>query len=117
MRQNLFAVALLVAVCAAGPAVAQQTSPEGGQPQQQKEAAPQPLTGELVSVEANTRTFVIKTAAEGDVKFSYTETTEIVGADKGKFGLAGNSGTEATVTYESHGTAKVATRIVIKPKR
>jgi hypothetical protein len=50
------------------------------------------------------------------VKFSYSEKTVITGAEKIVSGLAG-AGTEVTVTYDSHGTAKVATRIEVKPKK
>ena len=50
------------------------------------------MVGELVTVDQNARTFAIKTAAEGEVKFSYSETTEIVGVEKGASGLAAKSG-------------------------
>jgi hypothetical protein len=40
----------------------------------------------------------------------------IVGAEKVASGLAG-TGSEVTVHYDSHGTAKVATRIEIEPKK
>lgn len=73
--------------------------------------------GELVTVDTNAGTFAIKTAAEGEVKFSYTETTEIIGAEKGASGLAVKPGTEVTVHYDSHGTARVAMRIEVKPKK
>ena len=50
------------------------------------------------------------------MKFSYSDTTEIVGAEKGASGLAA-VGTEVTVHYDSHGTARVATRIEVRPKK
>src|SRR5687768_15442704 len=112
------ALMLVATTFAAAPAVAQRPSPEGGQPQQkEKEKPPAPLVGELVTVDLNARTFSIKTAAEGEVKFSYTENTEIIGTEKGASGLAANPGTEVTVHYDSHGTARVATRIEVRPKR
>jgi hypothetical protein len=119
MSSNRLAVALIVAATfAVAPIAAQRPSPEGGQPQQkEKEQPPTPLVGELVTVDTNARTFAIKTAAEGEVKFSYTDTTEIIGADKGASGLAANPGTEVTVHYDTHGTAKIATRIEVKPKK
>ena len=98
----------------AGLAGGQQPSPEVQQ--QQKEKPPTPMTGELVAVDEQAKTLAIKTASEGEVKFSYSEKTEIVGADKVASGLAG-VGTEVTVHYDSHGTAKVATRIEVKPKK
>jgi hypothetical protein len=34
---------------------------------------PAPLVGELLTADASARTFAIKTAAEGEVKFSYDD--------------------------------------------
>jgi hypothetical protein len=118
MSSSTIAAAVIVMMSlTAGPAFAQKPSPEGGQPQQkQKETPPAPMTGELVSVDESARTLAIKTASEGEVKFSYTDKTEIVGADKIASALAG-VGTEVTVHYDSHGTAKVATRIEVRPKK
>ena len=51
------------------------------------------------------------------MKFSYTEKTEIVGAEKIASGLAA-ARTEVTVHVRiSHGTAKVATKIEVRPKK
>ena len=117
---RLLAALMLAAAFVAPHVVAQgRTSLASAQMQQEKkkQQPPAPLTGELVTVDVNARTFAIKTAAEGEVKFSYTDTTEIVGAEKGSSGLAAKPGAEVTVHYDSHGTARVATRIEIKPKK
>jgi len=90
---------------------------EQQQQQQKKEQPPPPLVGELLTVDTNARTFAIKTALEGEVKFSYSETTEIIGAEKGSSGLAANPGTEVTVHYDTHGTARIATRVEVRPKK
>jgi hypothetical protein len=90
---------------------------EQQQQEKKKEQPPAPLVGELVTVDLNARTFAIKTAAEGEVKFSYTEKTEIIGGEKGASGLTASPGTEVTVHYDSHGTARVATRIELRPKK
>ena len=100
----------------AGPAMAQQKPASPAARQQQKETPPAPLSGEVVSVDDKTRTFAVKTATEGEVKFSYTDKTVIEGAGKGAQGLVA-TGTEVTVTYDSHGTARVATRIEVRPKK
>lgn len=116
---RLLAALMLAAAFVAPHVVAQgRTSLASEQVQQEKkkQQPPAPLVGELVTVDANARTFAIKTAAEGEVKFSYTDKTEIVGAEKIASGLAG-VGTEVTVHYDSHGTAKVATRIEVRPKK
>ena len=115
MSSSTIAVLTIVALTiTAGPGFAQKPSP--AVEQQKKEKAPAPMTGELVAVDESARTFAIKTASEGEVKFSYSENTVITGAEKIVSGLAG-AGTEVTVTYDSHGTAKVATRIEVKPKK
>ena len=93
------------------PAIAQKPSPEV----EQKKEIP-PVTGELMAVDESARTIAVKTASEGEIKFSYTDKTVIVGADKVASGLAG-TGSEVTVYYDMHGTAKVATRIEVKPKK
>jgi hypothetical protein len=117
MSSSTFAAAAFVVFSlTAAPALAQQRpAPEAGQPEK-KEQPVTPLTGELLSVDDKARTFSIKTATEGEVKFSYSDETVIVGAEKGAQGLAA-TGTEVTVHYDSHGTAKVATRIEVKPKK
>ena len=90
---------------------------EQQQQQPKKEQPPAPLVGELVTVDVNAKTFAIKTSSEGEVKFSYTDTTEIIGAEKGASGLAATPGAEVTVHYDSHGTARVATKIEVRPKK
>ena len=115
MSSSIIAFATVVAMSlTAGPSFAQKPSPEVEQ--QQKNKPPTPITGELVAVDESAKTLSVKTASEGEMKFSYSEKTEIVGADKVASGLAG-VGYEVTVTYDSHGTAKVATRIEVKPKK
>ena len=114
-----FLAAMMLAAAFVAPHVVakNRVSLAAAQQQQQQPKRPQPLVGELVTVDVNAKTFAIKTAAEGEVKFSYTETTEIVGAEKGASGLAASPGTEVTVTYDSHGTARVATKIEVRPKK
>jgi hypothetical protein len=113
---TIIAVAISALSFTAVPVVAQQppTSPEGGQ--QHKEAPPAPLVGEVLTVDDKAKTFSIKTATEGEVKFSYSDETVIEGAEQGAQGLIA-TGSEVTVTYDSHGTARVATRIEVKPKK
>jgi hypothetical protein len=112
-----FASAALVLTLNAQPAVAQQrpSTPEGGM-QQPKETPPAPLTGEVLAVDEKAKTFTVKTATEGEVKFTYSDKTVIAGAEKSAQGLVA-TGNEVTVTYDSHGTAKVATRVEVRPKK
>ena len=46
----------------------------------------------------------MKTTADTEMKFSYSDETEIVGGEKGPAGLATSTGTIVTVTYGVHGT-------------
>lgn len=110
------AVAVLIVALnfTAGADLVQRPSPEVEE--QKKERPPTPITGELVAVDESAKTLTLKTASEGEMKFSYSDKTVITGAEKIASGLAG-TGTEVTVTYDSHGTAKVATRVEVRPKK
>jgi hypothetical protein len=110
----VFGAVVLSLAVTAGPASAQQkpSSPATGQ---QKKEAPTPVTGELLAVDDKSKTIVVK-AGETEMKFSYSDQTEIVGTDKGIEGLAGKGGTVVKVTYDEHGTANVALRIEVTQK-
>jgi hypothetical protein len=86
-------------------------------PAEQRAKSPEPVTGEIVSINTETKTLVVKTTPDSDMKFTYSEETEIVGADKGTEGLATKTGSIVTVTYDVHGTANIALKIEVKPKQ
>ena len=112
MSSSILPVVMIVGMSfTAGSASAQKPSPEV---RQQRENTP--VTGQLISVDESAKTLAVKTSSEDEVKFSYTDKTVIVGAEKVASGLAG-AGSEVTVHYDSHGTAKVATRIEVRPKK
>ena len=96
--------------------VATQQPPQKSQQQEEKKPL-EPVTGELLSLDTNARTLVIRTTADTEIKFSFSEETAIVGVDKGASGLATVSGAILTVTYQEHGTANVATKIEVKAKK
>jgi hypothetical protein len=108
---GLVAASLLSVV----PAVADQQPQQT--PGEQRAKSPEPVTGEIVSVNTETKTLIVKTTPDSDMKFTYSEDTQIVGADKGAEGLATKTGSLATVTYDVHGTANVALKIEVKPKQ
>lgn len=118
--QNTFkrcAMALaFVGLISVAPVMAQQ-APAPREPEQQRAPDPAPVSGELMSLDDQAKTLVIKTESGNEMKFSYTETTEIVGADKGVSGLATMSGTPVTVHYSTHGTANTAVKIEVKAKQ
>lgn len=118
--QNVFkrsglAFALLGLISVA-PAFAQEPQQVPREPEQQRAKSPEPVTGELISLDDKAKTLVVKTGAGNEMKFAYTDTTEIVGADKGVAGLATMSGSSVTVTYSVRGTSNTATKIEVKPK-
>ena len=86
-------------------------------PGEQRAKSPEPVTGEIVSINTETKTLVVKTTPDSDMKFTYSEDTQIVGAEKGTEGLATKTGSAVTVTYDVHGTANVALKIEVKPKQ
>jgi hypothetical protein len=96
-------------------AAAQQSQPP--QQEQQRAKTPEPVSGELISLDATAKTLVVKTAPDKEMTFSYNDTTEIIGADKGASGLATMSGATVVVHYEVHGTANTATKIEVTPKK
>lgn len=100
-----------------GPAsiAAQQPTPPATQHERAK--APEPVTGEILSVDADAKTIVVKTTSDTEMKFTYSDETEIVGGEKGPAGLATSTGSIVTVTYDVHGTANVALKIEVKPKQ
>jgi hypothetical protein len=99
------------------PAMASPQQPAPPATQHERAKDPDPVTGEIVSVNTNDKTLVVKSGGDNDIKFSYSEETEIVGADKGTEGLATKAGTMVTVTYTVHGTANVAVKIEVLPKK
>ena len=111
---------MLMGFIGVAPAMAQQSptppSPTPREPEQQRAKDPAPVSGELVSLDAKAKTLVIKTDSGNEMTFSYTDTTEIIGADKGASGLATMSGSSVTVHYAVHGTANTATKIEVAKK-
>jgi len=60
---------------------------------------------------------VIKTEADPQMQFSYTDATKITGADKGVAGLATMTGSALTIHYTKKGQDNVATEIEVQPKK
>ena len=119
MRKALQQVAMTFAVAAligAAPSFAQAPSPA---PEQKQDAAKAPATvsGELVSVDSAAKSITVKKADATEMKFTYAEDTEVVGADRGLSGLATMSGSEVRVTYTARGTANIASKIEVRAKK
>jgi hypothetical protein len=108
-------IALSLATALSAPMSAQQQSPTPAD--HARAQNPEPVTGEIVSVDDKAKTLVVKAAGDTEMKFSYSDETEIVGGDKGPAGLATSAGTIVTVTYGVHGTTNVAVKIEVKAKK
>jgi hypothetical protein len=116
MLTRSIAALALMAVISGAPLMAQQ--PPQQQPGQAEKAKdPSPATGELIALDDQARTFAIRTEADMEMKFSYTEQTEIVGADKGVAGLSPKTAPRLVVHYGVHGTANTATKIEVVAKQ
>jgi hypothetical protein len=75
------------------------------------------LEGELTAVDAKNRLLWVKTADGKDVKVSYTDRTEIIGAEESEEGLSDRNGSRVRVLYQLLGGINVATKIEILPMR
>lgn len=109
-------MALIVAGALTAASLAAQQQPAAPPADHNRAKTPDPVTGEILSVDTTSKTLIVKTAPESEMKFTYSDETEVVGADKGAEGLAAKTGTIVTVTYDVHGTANVAVKIEVKPK-
>jgi len=74
------------------------------------------IEGQLQSVNAATKTLVVRTAAGKDETVRYDDSTKVTGGQSGVAGLANSKGTDVTVKYSGHGEARVATEITIRQK-
>jgi hypothetical protein len=108
------ALSLATALSSVSIAAQQRVPPPADQARAQN---PEPVTGEIIAVDDKAKTIVVKASGETEMKFSYSDETEIVGGEKGPAGLATSTGTIVTVTYGVHGTTNVATRLEVKEKK
>lgn len=83
--------------------------------QEQQPAQPQPIQGDLVSVDAEAKVLTVKTADGEEVKFQYNDSTEISGT-QGAAGLATMEEGRVTVhfTEDAETKEKIATRIIVE---
>jgi hypothetical protein len=113
-----------MAVVLAAPASAQTPTP---QPQAQRPAPAgqteqplrSPVEGELVSVDTDAKKITIKPLTGADLVFTYTDKTEISGAQKDAAGLATMKEGRVTVHFseDADTKARTATRIIVTPKK
>jgi len=115
MLKRSGAVLAFAGIIGVVPVMAQAPPPrQPGQAEKPKD--PGPAIGEFVALDDQAKTLSIRTEAGVEMKFSYTEKTEVVGAMKDMSDLVKMNGPRLTVTYGSHGTAHTATKIEVMPK-
>ena len=95
-----------------------QRPPEQRQPEQREQAKAAPIRGQLVSVNADTKTITVKPAQGADLTFQYDDSTEVSGAKDGAAGLATMTNRTVTVHFKEDAASKVkvATRIIVQPQ-
>ena len=111
------AAALALVIVSPAPASAQTPAPSAQAPSQPPaQALKSPVEGELVSVDTASKRITVKPATGADLTFTYTDTTEISGAQKDAAGLATMKDAQVTVhfTEDAKTKAKTATRIVVQ---
>ncbi len=121
-----------MAVVLAAPVSAQAPTPAPQTPAPQTQAKPpaapagqaaqpllSPVEGDLVSVDAVGKKITIKPLTGADLSFTYTDKTEISGAQKDAAGLATMKEGRVTVhfTEDAQTKAKTVTRIIVEPKK
>jgi hypothetical protein len=113
--QTCIALSLAGVICSVPVSAQQQPAPPAAD--HARAQAPEPVTGEVLAVDDKAKSIVVKTTPDTEMKFSYSDETEIVGGEKGPAGLATSTGTIVTVTYGVHGTTNVAVKIEVKAKK
>ena len=112
-RRMLSVLAALMLLVGTAQLFASQEQPQ--QPQQpQQRPTMQTVQGELGNVDVDKKTLTVKTSAGADMVFSYTEDTEVIGAQQGVAGLATKAGSPVVVHYTSSGDSKIAKKIEVK---
>jgi hypothetical protein len=75
------------------------------------------VVGQLLHVDLEARTIVVRASDGADWQFTYDEHTQVAGAREGVAGLAAEPDAQVTVTYTERSQTKVATRIEVHPRR
>ena len=74
-------------------------------------------TGELKSVDTEARKLKVKSAEGEEWTFTYTDSTEIMGAQEGISGLATKDGAKVKVTFTGDDDYRVATKVELVEER
>ena len=99
------AVVVLLMGCLTAYAVQAPTAP-----------AKKTFDGQLMKVDVDMKTIEVRGIDNRDMRFLYTDQTEIVGAQNGVQGLAGTLGTRVKVEYTERSGIATASKIEVVPK-
>jgi Cu/Ag efflux protein CusF len=118
LLRRLMMFVLAVAVVFATGQLASAQDPQPAAPAEQEATEQETLMaeGELVSVDTEAKTLTIKKADGSEMQFSYSDATEISGAQDEAAGLATEAGSQVTVHYTSEGETHTASQIRVQPK-
>ncbi len=116
-------VTLFILVMAGCSETQKQTSAENPQPDQAEKAAPmaqaqetpQIFEGELMKVDATSKTLSVKNSEGQEIEFRYNDQTLISGADGGVEGLATKSGTPVSVHFDT--ATRTAAKIEVRQRQ
>jgi len=103
-------VALAAMACMATTAAVPALAQESGQQAQETRW----VQGELIGVDTDTQTLTVRTSAETELEFRYTDETEVTGAQEGMAGLATIDGSTVTVYYVTDGDRHTAVKIEVQ---
>jgi hypothetical protein len=81
------------------------------------QAADKVFEGQLTKMDATAKWIAVKGAGDAEMRFDYTDSTQITGSEKSVQGLAGKTGTELKVSYRESAGKRTATKIEIVEKR
>ena len=109
----LFLTAIVMALTCHGCASDQQPQARGKEASPAASQGPMIFQGSLVQVDSDAKTLVVKSAEEKEMQFTYTDATEIVGAENSAQGLAGKSGESVKVSYTVDQGVNHANRVEI----
>ena len=74
------------------------------------------VQGELVKVDTDNQTLIIKQENGEEMQFQYNSNTKVIGRENGVQGLSGDTDTRLTVHYMEVSWGKIATTIEINKK-
>jgi hypothetical protein len=72
------------------------------------------LKGELISVNPDSQSFVVRDSKQKSVEFTYNDKTEVSGSANSIEGLSGASGHSVTIQYKVEDSKKIATKVEIE---